>query len=280
MVEGSVEQHNVAMNDTTKKTKKNGDTKSSHNLAADPPPTNATCGGEHRRKRLIPKSKVTNPLKYKSWVIGHSLCIGFGIISLTYQLLRLPNKWWIGSIVYRLSLLGAVIALTATFSHKFGLHFLPPLSLLLSQQNFQFLVLGIIWMCTFQSVFKLSPFVAISCLQLADKYDVKVINDASPFIAAGILGSEVCLTVSLLLRTLYLNGTSGYQLLIYFFFYWLRVLFDPATRTHVKSQVDSLGKFVKGKNEKAESIITFILQKLEAQSSEGEALLADLPKRK
>ena len=62
-------------------------------------------------------------------VSGAYFNVSFGSISFIFQILWLPNYYYINSISYRLGLIGSIAALTATFSHKFGLHNLQILEL-------------------------------------------------------------------------------------------------------------------------------------------------------
>lgn len=105
-----------------------------------------------RKENWLDVQLKANPLKYKVWLIGHISALIFGSISFIFQIFWLPNYYYINSISYRLSLIGSIAALTATFSHKFGLHNLPNIGTLLSHQNFQYLVLASIW------ILHLNPF--------------------------------------------------------------------------------------------------------------------------
>lgn len=216
------------------------------------PVTNATVAPEHRKKKLVRKVSGPNPLKYKIWLVGHIMSLVFGAISSGFQLFWLPNKYYINSISYRLSLLGSVLALGGTFSHKFGLHFLPPALTMVAQQNFQYLVLAFLWCFTFKSVFKLIPFMLISILQLGAHKHIGAIESQLDFLASLIAYDELFLIVYLLLRTIFLRGWSGYQLVVFLVFYWLRILYNKETGNLFRSIVDRLDGKVKGKNEKTD----------------------------
>lgn len=204
-----------------------------------------------KKKKLVRKEKPVNPIKYKLWLFGQISCVVFGSISFVFQILWLPNKYYINSICYRLSLLGSIASLLATTSYKFGLKYLPPSSTLIAQQNFQFVTLGVVWLFTFKSVFKIIPFYLIAILQLGAHKDIKVIENQSSFLASLIAYNELIFVVYLLLRTLCFRGTSGFQLVLFLIFYWLRVLYNPETKNLFKTIVDRLDYKVQNvKNEK------------------------------
>ncbi|CCE81764.1 Piso0_002433 [Millerozyma farinosa CBS 7064] len=227
--------------------------KVSDNGSAKQVETNATVNPSHRKRRLMAKAGGVNPLKYKAWVGGHIMCVVFGFISVIFQLLRLPNKYYINSISYRLSLFGAVMALGATISRKYGFSYLPSFSTLVAQQNFQFSVLACIWVFTFKSIFKLLPFLIISTLQLASEKNIEPILKQSGELASLIAFDELFLIFYLLIRTIFFRNTSGFQLVIFLVFYWLRIMFNDETRTLFRTIVARLDGKVSGvKNEKVQ----------------------------
>lgn len=202
------------------------------------------------KKRLVRKQSLENPNKYKAWLVGHLMCIGFGIISFGFQLLWLPNKWYINSIAYRLSLLGSVFALVSTVFHKFGLY-LPPSSTLIAQQNIQFMILSACWFFTFKSSLKLLPYWLISVLQVSNHFNVKPVMTQADFLASLIAYDELLLVGYLLLRTILFRGTSGFQLVLFCLFYWLRILYNEETANLFRYMMDKLDGRMQGlKNEK------------------------------
>lgn len=212
---------------------------------------NDSTGEDHKRKKLVRKQKPPNPLKYQIWLFGHLACIVFGTISFTFQIFWLPNKFYINSICYRLSLLGSIGALLATVSHKFGLSYLPPTSTLIAQQNFQFVVLAIAWLFTFKSIFKIIPFYLIAVLQIAQHKKIDAVLKQQLFLASLIAYNELVFIVYLVLRTLAFRGTSGFQLILFLLFYWLRILYNPETGNLFEVIIERLdGKVKNVKNEK------------------------------
>ncbi|KAI5954454.1 hypothetical protein KGF54_002229 [Candida jiufengensis] len=218
-----------------------------------PKPTNKTPN-EHphkMKKKLVRKAPDSSALKYKLWLTGHLMALGFGSISFLFQILWLPNIWYINSISYRLSLIGSMLAFTATFSHKFGLHFLPPIASLLSHQNFQYLILAFVWCFTFKSIFKIIPLWLISLLHMGKLKNISFILKESSFLASFIAYDELVLIVYLLLRTLFFRNASGYQLSLFLVFYWLRILYNKETGNLFGAIVERLdGRMTELKNPK------------------------------
>ncbi|CCE82695.1 Piso0_002433 [Millerozyma farinosa CBS 7064] len=238
---------------TTAVNEEGKENKISDNGPANQVETNATVNPSHRKRRLMAKAGGVNPLKYKAWVAGHIMCIVFGFISVIFQLLRLPNKYYINSISYRLSLFGAVMALGATISRKYGFAYLPPFSTLVAQQNFQFSVLACIWVFTFKSIFKLLPYLIISTLQLASEKKIQPVLKQSSELASLIAFDELFLIFYLLIRTIFFRNTSGFQFIIFSVFYWLRIMFNDETRTLFRTIIARLDGKVSGvKNEKVQ----------------------------
>lgn len=214
--------------------------------------SNLTVKPEDRKKKLVRKQSGPSPLKYHLWLGGHLTTLVFGGISFIFQIFFLPNKYYINSISYRLALLGAIVSLTATLSHKFGLKYLPPSSTLIAQQNFQYLILAFVWIFTFKSNFKIIPYYLISLLQIAANKNVDVILNQASLLASIIAYDELFLIIYLFLRTILFRNTSGYQFGLFTIFYWLRILYNKATGNLFSAIVDRLdGKVSKSvKNEK------------------------------
>lgn len=215
------------------------------------PITNTTVPPEVKKKKLVRKQAGSSDLKRKLWEYGHISTLVFGTISFLFQILLLPNKWYINSICYRLSMIGAIVALTATFSHKFGVKYLPPFATLIAQQNFQYLVLAIIWCFTFKSVFKIIPYFLIALLQVSAHKNIDAVLNHLSQLASFIAFDELFLIFYLLLRTLFFRNTSGYQLTAFLFFYWLRILYNKETGNLFRSIIARAdGKVTGTKNEK------------------------------
>ena len=197
----------------------------------------------------------------------------FGSISFIFQILWLPNYYYINSISYRLGLIGSIAALTATFSHKFGLHNLPNIGTLLSHQNFQYLVLAIVWIFSFKSVFKILPYFLLALLHIGNLKKILFITKELDFLASVIAYDELLLVVYLLLRTLFFRNTSGYQLTIFLVFYWLRILYNKETTNLFQTIIERLdGKVCNVKNPKVQhywyKIKTFVNEKQQQEQQD------------
>lgn len=213
--------------------------------------TNDTVKPSFRKRKLVRKQQLLSKLSYTLWVAGHSISIIFGLITFIWQTLWLKNTYYINSISYWMALLGASTAFVATMAHKFGLRYLPQFPTLLTQLNFQFFVLSVIWCFTFKSVFKIIPLFLISLLQLAEHKKIAVVQKHSDFLATIIAFDELILVIYLLLRTIFFRLTSGYQLAVVFVFLWLRVLFDDDTASMFAYIMEKLDlKVMTMKNEK------------------------------
>lgn len=214
-------------------------------------PTNDTVKPSFHKRKLVRKQQLLSKLSYTLWVAGHSISIIFGLITFIWQTLWLKNIYYINSISYRMALLGASTAFVATMAHKFGLRYLPQFPTLLTQLNFQFFVLSVIWCFTFKSIFKIIPLFLISLLQLAEHKKIAVVQKHSDFLATIIAFDELILVIYLLLRTIFFRLTSGYQLAVVLVFLWLRVLFDDDTASMFAYIMEKLDlKVMTVKNEK------------------------------
>ncbi|KAI5968209.1 hypothetical protein CANMA_002425 [Candida margitis] len=214
-------------------------------------PTNKTPNDKHHKfkKKLVRAQPNANALKFKAWLGGHIASVVFGTITFIFQAFWLPNVYYINSICYRLALFGSMVALTSTFSHKFGLHFLPPVATLLSHENFQYLILAVVWCFTFRSVFKILPYFLLSVLHLSKLKNVTAVIKHASTLSALIAYDELFLIVYLVLRTLFFRNASGYQLTLFLIFYWLRILYNKETGNLFSAIVDRLdGEMVKVKN--------------------------------
>ncbi|KAK6462295.1 hypothetical protein DFJ63DRAFT_152650 [Scheffersomyces coipomensis] len=230
------------------------------------PITNETVPPSEKKRRLVRKTQSTNPLKLKIWLAGHAATVAFGGIALLFQLLWLPNYYYINSISYRLALLASAVTLTATFSHVFGLEYLPSFSTLSSHQNFQYLILAFIWIFTFESIFKVIPYVLISLLHLAKHQKIEVVLKEKDLLASVIAYDELVLIGFLLLRTLLFRGSSGFQLVIFLTFYWLRILYNKETRVLFETIIERLdSKVSKIENPKVQHVWTRTKQFLDAK---------------
>ncbi|KAG7664546.1 uncharacterized protein J8A68_001933 [[Candida] subhashii] len=226
---------------------------------------------QQKKRKLIRTSRETDPLKFKIWLGGHIATIVFGSISLLFQLLWIPNKYYINSISYRLTFVGAIVALTATFSHKFGLSYLPKPATLLSQQNFQYIVLALVWVFTFKSTFKILPYYFLAILHIGNIKNISAITNESEFLASLIAYDELLLIGYLFLRTIFFRNGAGYQLLLFLVFYWVRVLYNKETRNLFAAIIQRLDyEMVKVQNEKVKHYWGKTKEFIEVKQSEAD----------
>lgn len=234
------------------------------------PVTNETVEPKLRKRKLVPKQANATALKYNLWLAGHVSCVVFGLLTCVWQAFWLKDIYYINSISYRLTLIGSVIALVSTVSHKFGLRNLPHFPMLVAQLNFQFLVLAIIWIFTFKSIFKIIPYLLVSVLQLTAHKKIGAVQKQAEFLASVIAFDELILAVYLILRTLLFKQTAGYQLAVVLIFFWLRVLFDDDTANMFAFVVNKLdGRVQTIKNKQALNVWDHIKDFLEEKRQPG-----------
>lgn len=213
--------------------------------------TNVTVEPELRKKKLVRKTLAPAKTRHMLWMAGHGASVVFGLISLVWTALWLPNRYYIYTISYTVAMVGAATALAMSLSHKYGLKYLPPMTALLAQHNFQFLVLALIWCFTFKTVFKTIPFFLVSLLQLADHFKIGAVVEHAQVVGRVVGINELILVVYLALRTLLFRRTAGYQLVTVLVFFWLRVLFDKDAAHLFAFLIQKLDGHVLGiKNEK------------------------------
>lgn len=236
---------------------------------------NKTVDKQYRKKKLVRKSRGTSIVKYALWVGGHSTSVVFGVIYLVWNASLLANIFFLKSIAYRISLLGALVAFMVTVSRRFGLSHLPRFSMMLAQKNFQFLLLASVWLITFRSVFKILPTILVSLLQLAQEKETSAVLQYADRLGSVIAFSEIVLVVYLAVRTMLMMKTAGYQLLLVLTLLWLRVLFDKETAqifAYVANLLD--GKVSSMKNRKVKKawvrLRVFLMEKVENHSSNNQ----------
>lgn len=184
------------------------------------------------RKKQPAKKNYTKGL----WLFGHIVTFTFGFAFFGLYFLNFRNRRSpISRITYRVSLLGAVLAYTMSIISKFGLA-LPSGYTLITTENFQYLLLVYVWFFTRESVFKLLPYVIISFLHLSKRFNLihKYPNGLVRKLAEIISYNELALIVVLFVNTLLFRGTSGYALVAFLSFYWLRIVYSDSTKAFFK----------------------------------------------
>lgn len=214
-------------------------------------PTNKSVPQEYRKRKLVRKNAGPLALKYGLWIGGHAISVVFGVIYIIWQVLLFNNRYYIKTISYKLSLMGALLALVVTMTRRFGLSNRPRFSLMLAQKNFQYALLLFVWIFTFPSIFKITPTVLISILQLAENKEYSAVLKVGNTFGTIIAFNEIILLFYLLFRTALMLKTSGYQFMLMMTLLWLRVMFDVKTAEMFAYVVDKLdGKVSSVKNKK------------------------------
>ncbi|ODV59383.1 uncharacterized protein ASCRUDRAFT_19445, partial [Ascoidea rubescens DSM 1968] len=185
-------------------------------------------------RKIPPKPKNYDKL---IWLTGHCLSLSFGLI---YFLSRLSNIilrtkfYYLVRFSYRLSIFGSLLALSLTVSRKFGRK-LPTNFALLSTENFQYLLLALIWFLSRSSIFKIFPYLIISFLQLTREFNYleKIPQNYLLNLTLAISYNELLLIFVLFIDTLLMRGVSGFAFVAFITFYWLRILFSNETKSFV-----------------------------------------------
>lgn len=197
----------------------------------------AVSSSNKKTKRILRKiQKEPLPLKRYIWLGGHAFTLFFGGLFLIFyvlQFLRFFKNWyWIPEILYSLALIGVISSYTVTTLTTFG-NVIPGYHTLLATLNFQNLILACVWLITRRSGFKLLPYYLVAVLQMADHFKVDAVMKFDETISEIIAFSETFIFVTLTFDTLLFRGTSGYALVIYCVFYWIRLNFSPYTQVYI-----------------------------------------------
>lgn len=223
-----------------------------------------------KESKKILRKKVKQPfpiLKY-AWLGGHGVTIAFSIIYFLYYFTRRSHSSIIAFLSYKLAICGVWSSYTASILSQFNKKSLPSYYVLLATVNFQYLLLSVLWFFNRSSAFKILPFLIVSILQLSLKFNIKPILSMDSTLKLVIAYDEIFLFVILFFDTLLLRGTSGFGLVIYAMFFWLRMLYSESTRYLVFSVLIKFDGLVsKIKNEKVQSIWSNIKTKISTKQS-------------
>ncbi|GMG20947.1 unnamed protein product [Ambrosiozyma monospora] len=203
--------------------------------------------GEKLRKKADPPSQLGKQL----WLLGHVLTLTLsGIYGFYYAQLRSQSSI-IPSIAYRLAFVGVWLSYVIQILSLYDKKSVPSFGALMSTANFQYLLLSIVWFFNRSSIFKILSYSLISLLQLAAHFNVKPVLKLSKPIQKIIVYNEWALFVVLIFDTLLFRGNSGFGLVAYCMFYWLKVLESENTRALVFNIITKLdGVLSKQKNPK------------------------------
>ncbi|CCH62065.1 hypothetical protein TBLA_0G01170 [Henningerozyma blattae CBS 6284] len=274
-----------------------------------------------RKIKVIKKKsheKKKDPLAQEKllWTIGHSMMLVLGLIfSITYfyhailffkyrdiKWLFLKSKseysivtgtrWfhkllkWAPQILYRLALVGGVLAYSTTMKQNCK-GWSPTWYDLLSSENFQTLMIVLLWLFTFgKSFYRILPLMANSLIHLMNKkyemtneVDDKLNSDVArkhSKILKLIAYSEVFLMITLFLDTFLMKyGTAGVSLILYLGIFWLRLIYSPYLQFTVLSILIKMDKVVpKSKKKQWEKLKTFLKENREKREKRQEAYKA------
>ncbi|OUM52366.1 hypothetical protein BVG19_g1548 [[Candida] boidinii] len=220
------------------------------------------------KKILRKKVKQPFPLKKYAWLVGHGVTIVFSIIYFSYYFTRRSHSSIIAFLSYKLAICGVWSSYTASILSQFNKKSLPSYYVLLATVNFQYLLLSILWFFNRASAYKILPFFIVSVLQLSLKFNVQPILSMDSQLKLVIAYDEIFVFVILFFDTLLLRGTSGFGLVIYAMFFWLRMLYSESTRFLVFSVLIKFdGVISKVQNEKVQSIWNNMKDKISAKQS-------------
>ncbi|KAG0683260.1 hypothetical protein C6P40_002121 [Pichia californica] len=205
-----------------------------------------------KKLRKIKKPKQTNSKLL--WLIGHIMTLSFGIFYSIYYVQRRSQHRFLPWISYKLALIGIWLSYTISIQSQYNLKSIPHYTTLISTENFQYLLLSIFWFFNRNSMFKILPYMIVSLLHIAQKFNLNAILKLESKLSALVLYNELFLFLILTIDTLLLRGTSGYGLIAYCMFMWLRILQSENTRFFLYDNIKKFDTQIsKSKNEKVKS---------------------------
>lgn len=187
--------------------------------------------------------KVVKPPKSNDktlWLVGHLTTIVCGTLYAMYYMQRKSQGKLIPFIAYKLALCGIWLSYSIAIKSQFNVKSLPHYSTLIATENFQYLLLSILWFFNRNSLFKILPYMIISLLHLATKFNLDAVLKFEKQLNVFLLYNELFLIFLLFIDTLLLRGTSGYGLVVYCMFMWLRILQNENTRFFLYANLKKL----------------------------------------
>lgn len=262
-----------------------------------------------REKSKNPKPKDPVAKQRLLWSVGHLMMLVFGCaFSITYfyhaiNFYRYRDPKWLflrykqhftivdgtrwyhrilahgPQLLYRLALLGGVLAYGTTMQ-QMSKGWSPTWYDMLSSNNFQTLLVTVLWLVNFgKSFYRIFPLMIISAIHLKNR-NVEInseltdlqkneITNTNAKILSWVAFSEVFVMVSLLLDTFLMqSSTGGVSLAIYMMIFWLRINFSPYMQSTVLFLLEKLDKVVpKSKQKQWKQIKTFLMNKREAHKA-------------
>ncbi len=167
----------------------------------------------------------------KAWGYGHLIILATSTVYLLSTLVFLTNLFII-KLIYRISIISIVLTYSLSIYKKYKNIASPSFYYLVSTENFQYLLLSLIWLFTRQSSLKIFPYFVYSLLHVnySKAKSLSIISKYENNLLQLISYVEILLIFKLLFNTLLLRGTAGYVLVIYLSFYRLRIDLSPQTR--------------------------------------------------
>ncbi|KAG7878427.1 hypothetical protein KL905_004232 [Ogataea polymorpha] len=193
-----------------------------------------------KNRKLRRKAAQPQPILKYAWLAGHVSTLLFGFIYLCYYVVRKSHKSWVAFVGYRLAWVGVWISYSVAIASHFNRKSLPSYFTLMTTENFQYLVLSVHWFLGWSSFFKLLPYLLIATLQLSNHFKIKPLLRLEPVFKKTIIYNELFLFVLLTFDTLCMKGNSGFGLVSYAMFYWLRLLHSEDNRFFVYSVISKL----------------------------------------
>lgn len=181
-------------------------------------------------KKLVKKKKEQKPIIKTIWIAGHAITLAMGLVYAGYYMIFRSHESKISFTAYRIALVGVMASYACTILSQFDKKSLPSYLALMGTINFQYLMLSVVWFFNRSSLFKLIPYMIVSVLQLATAFKIKPVLKYSQQLGMFAAYDEIFLFVVLFIDTILMRGTSGYALIIYAGFYWLRVIESENTR--------------------------------------------------
>lgn len=231
------------------------------------------------RKKHVKKKRHTKIV----WTAGHLMNCFFGLTFAFIYFFDFRHRHSLyPRFAYRMAFLGLIIAYSITSFKKFGAQN-ADFYTLITTENFQYLLLGVVWLFTRPSVFKFMPYFIISVLQMAQEFGVlKHIPQLAVIGMAKVISyNEIMLMIVLLGNTLLFRGTSGYALMAFGLFYWLRIVYSELTKAFFLDIAEVFGDRVILKcPENVQNRYSKIIRSVEARSAEVERIFAKIRDQK
>ncbi|GMM45569.1 hypothetical protein DAPK24_021440 [Pichia kluyveri] len=218
--------------------------------------TSNTQGEAHpaqKKLRKINKPKKSN--EKTLWLVGHSITLFFSILYMMYYVQRKSKTHLVPWLAYKFALMGVWLSYTISLNTQYNLKSLPHYGSLIATENFQYLLLSVVWFFNRSSLFKILPYTILSILHISNNFKLNAVLKQEKLFAYIILYNELFLFPVLFVDTILLKGTSGYGLVIYTMFVWLRILQNENARFFLYDNVTKLDVLMmKIKNEKVKKV--------------------------